>query len=236
MSASSAAIYGIGVGPGDPGLLTVRAVEVLESVTTVMTPAPKRGGESLALEIARTHLPATCEIVTGHFPMTEDRDSLRAAWDEAAATLLRRAAAAPPVAFITLGDAMLYSTWSYLLAAIRRLDPQMAVETVPGVTAMAACAAAVGRPLAEGREPLLVWPDEPPADAANLLEVAPNVVFMKAGRHLAALADLAACSGAEAVAVRRASQAQASSTRDLRAWADDREYFTTVLMHREEKP
>jgi precorrin-2/cobalt-factor-2 C20-methyltransferase len=230
-----AAIFGVGVGPGDPSLLTVRAVQVLERVTTVMTPAPRRGGESLALEIARTHLPGSCRVVTGHFPMTEDSDALRAAWEEAAATLLRLAAAAPPVAFITLGDAMLYSTWSYLLAAIRRLDSQVTVETVPGVTAMAACAAAVGSPLAEGRDPLLVWPDEPPADAAGLLDLAPNVVFMKAGRHLAALADLADVSGAQAVAVRRASQARASSTRDLRAWAEDREYFTTVLMHREEK-
>ena len=55
--------------------------------------------------------------------MTEDRDELVAAWDEAAATLLRLAAAAPPVAFITLGDAMLYSTWSYVLAAVRRASP-----------------------------------------------------------------------------------------------------------------
>jgi precorrin-2/cobalt-factor-2 C20-methyltransferase len=232
----SAAIYGVGVGPGDPALLTVRAAEVLRSAESVMTPAPRRGGESLALEIARTYLPPTCEVVTGHFPMTEDRDTLRAAWDDAAAMLLRLAAASPPVAFITLGDAMLYSTWSYLLAALRRLAPDVAVETVPGVTAMAACAAAVGRPLAEGREPLLVWPDEPPADAAALLELAPNVVFMKAGRHLEALADLAGESGAEAVAVRRASQARASSTADLRSWAGDGEYFTTVLMHREERP
>jgi len=233
-ASGEAAVYGVGVGPGDPGLLTVRAVEVLQRVTAVMTPAPKRGGESLALEIARIHLPAGCEVVSGHFPMTEDRGTLQAAWDEAAATLLRLAAVSPPVAFITLGDAMLYSTWSYLLAALRRLAPGLAVETVPGVTAMAACAAAVGRPLAEGREPLLVWPDEPPADAVGLLEVAPNLVFMKAGRHLDALADLADASGAQAVAVRRASQEQGAFTGDLRAWAGGREYFTTVLMHREE--
>ena len=127
---------------------------------------------------------------------------------------------------------MLYSTWSYVLAALRRLAPRADVETIPGVTAMAACAAAVGRPLAEGREPLLVWPDEPPDDAGALLELAPNLVFMKAGRHLDALAEAAERNGAEAVAVRRASQAGASTTRDLRAWSGDREYFTTVLMHR----
>ena len=156
-----------------------------------------------------------------------------AAWDEAAATLLRLAAAGSPVAFITLGDAMLYSTWSYVLAALRRAAPgEPTSQTIPGVTAMAACAAAVGRPLAEGREPLLVWPDEPPADAAGLLGLAPNVVFMKAGRHLDALAEVAERAGAEAVAVRRASQAGAAVTTDLRAWSGDREYFTTVLMHR----
>lgn len=228
----SATIFGIGVGPGDPGLLTVRAVRVLQGAGAVLAPAPRRGGESLALRIARPHLPEGCDVHTAHFPMTEDRDRLEAAWDEAAATLLRLVAAGLPVAFITLGDAMLYSTWSYVLAALRRAAPDAAVDTIPGVTAMAACAAAVGRPLAEGREPLLVWPGQPPADAARLLELAPNVVFMKADRHLEALADVAERAGAEAVAVRRASQAGARMTSDLRAWSGDREYFTTVLMHR----
>jgi precorrin-2/cobalt-factor-2 C20-methyltransferase len=228
----SAAIFGIGVGPGDPGLLTVRAVETLQRVRAVLAPAPRRGGDSLALSIVRPYLPETCEVHTAHFPMTEDRETLTAAWDEGAATLLRLAAAGSPVAFITLGDAMLYSTWSYLLTALRRAAPHAEVATIPGVTAMAACAAAVGRPLAEGREPLLVWPDEPPADAAALLELAPNVVFMKAGRHLEALAGVAERAGADAVAVRRASQAGERTTSDLRSWAGDHEYFTTVLMHR----
>ncbi|MCU0312577.1 MAG: precorrin-2 C(20)-methyltransferase [Solirubrobacteraceae bacterium] len=225
-------IYGVGVGPGDPGLLTVRAVEVLQHAGAVLAPAPRRGGESLALSIARAHLPAGCDVHTAHFPMTERRDELREAWDEAAALLLRLAAAGAPVAFITLGDAMLYSTWSYLLSAVLRLAPDADVRTVPGVTAMSACAAAVGRPLAEGREPLLIWPDEPPADAGGLLGLAPNVVFMKAGRHLPALAAAAERAGAEAVAVRRASQADQACTTDLSAWSADREYFTTVLMHR----
>jgi len=225
-------IHGVGVGPGDPGLLTVRAVDVLRSAGAVLAPAPHRGGDSLALSIVRPYLPAGCEVHTAHFPMTERRGELRVAWDEAAALLLRLAAAGAPVAFITLGDAMLYSTWSYLHAAVRRLAPDADVRTVPGVTAMSACAAAVGRPLAEGREPLLVWPDEPPADAGELLGLAPNVVFMKAGRHLPALATAAQRSGADAVAVRRASRPDEAWTTELREWSADREYFTTVLMHR----
>jgi len=228
----SGPIFGVGVGPGDPRLLTVRAVEVLRASGAVVAPASRLGGESLAHSIARPHLLESGAVHAAHFPMTEDRDVLAAAWDDAATTLLRLAAAGSPAAFITLGDAMLYSTWSYVLAALRRLAPRAAVETIPGVTAMAACAAAVGRPLAEGREPLLVWPDAPPDDCGALLELAPNLVFMKAGRHLSALAEAAERAGAEAVAVRRASQVGASTTGDLREWSNDREYFTTVLMHR----
>ena len=229
------AIYGVGVGPGDPRLLTLHAVEVLRSCRVVMAPAPRRGAESLALSIARSHIAEDCRVVTAHFPMIEDRATVQSAWEEAATTLLRAAQETPPVAFITLGDAMFYSTWSYLLAAVRRRAPGTAVETVPGVTAIAACASALGRPLAEGRDPLLVWPDAPPANPSAILELAPNVVFMKAGRHLSALADLAERPGIEAAAVRRASQPNAETTTDLRSWVDGREYFTTVLVHREEK-
>lgn len=229
---SAGTIVGVGVGPGDPGLLTVRAVEVLHGAGAVVAPAPRRGGDSLALSIARPHMPEGCDVRTAHFPMTEDLEVLTAAWDEAAATLMRLAADGRPAVFITLGDAMLYSTWSYVLAAVRRADPGADVRTIPGVTAMSACAAAVGRPLAEGRDPLLVWPDEPPADAADLFRLAPNVVFMKAGRHLEDLAVVAEEAGADAVAARRASQAGVRVTDDLRAWTGERDYFTTVLMHR----
>jgi len=229
---SDRVIVGVGVGPGDPGLLTVRAVEALRTAGAVLAPAARREGESLALSIARPHLPEGCAVRTAHFPMSEDPGALSAAWDAAAATLLRLADDGAPAVFITLGDAMLYSTWSYVLAALRRADPAADVRTIPGVTAMSACAAAAGRPLAEGREPLLVWPDEPPTDAAGLLSFAPNVVFMKAGRHLEDLARLADETGAEAVAVTRASQAGARVTDDLRARAGERDYFTTVLMQR----
>ena len=231
----SATIFGVGIGPGDPGLLTLNAVEVLQAATAVVAPAPRAGGESLALRIVQRHLPAACNVHTVQLPMTEDRAALQLAWDEAAATLARLAGAGP-VAFITLGDALLYSTWSYVLAALRRLAPEVATATIPGITAMAACAAAVGRPLAEGREPLLLWPDAPPSDPAALLALAPNIVFMKADRHLTALAALAENYSAEAVAVRRASQPDGCSTDDLRAWVGgERDYLTTVLMHRKER-
>lgn len=230
MSNTYGMIYGVGVGPGDPQLLTLRAVEVLRKVDAVLVPRSKEDRDSLALSIARPHLPADCAVLEAVFPMTEDRTRLEQAWNAAAETMLAHAVAGRAIAFLTLGDAMLYSTWSYLLQAIRRRDAQVPVETVPGITAMSACAAAVGEPLAEGRAPLLVWPDAPPADPAPLLALAPNIVFMKAARHLDALAQV----DADAVAVRRCSLPDQQVTRDLHAWAEEKDYFTTVLLHRAE--
>lgn len=227
-------VYGVGVGPGDPGLLTMRAVEVLGLVDVIATPAARWDLGSLALEIARPHLPPACAVEKLELPMTEDRETLARAWDDAALRLADHARAGRSAAFITLGDSTLYSTWSYIAASLARLAADVPLETVPGVTAMAACAVAAGEPLAVGREPLLIWPASPPADADRLLDLAPNVVFMKAGRHLAGLASLVEGGECSATAVRRAGQSAAAITHDLREWVDDRDYFTTVLVRRDE--
>ena len=230
----SGTLYGIGVGPGDPQLLTLRAVDVLRQVSAVLAPQARKSAESLALAIARPHLPAECEIMEAVFPMTEERAALELAWEQAAKMMLDRAAGGQSVAFLTLGDAMLYSTWSYLLTAIRRLQPDAPVATVPGITAMSACAAATGQPLAEGRAPLLIWPDAPPDDLSPLCRLAPNLVFMKADRHLHALADAAEAHRLAATAVRRCTLPDELICRDLRGMDESRNYFTTVLMHAED--
>ena len=228
-------IFGVGVGPGDPALLTLRAVEVLQRVSAVMAPRAKQEGGSLALSIARPHLPASCAVLEAIFPMTEDQSVLAHAWDDAAAMLLIRARQGEDVAFLTLGDAMLYSTWSYVLQAIRRQDRDIEVVTVPGITAMSACAAVLNRPLAEGRAPLLVWPDAPPVDIAQLLQLAPNIVFMKAARYLKSLATFADEQGASAVAVQRCTLAEQQVIRKLHEAPETLNYFTTVLLQVEDR-
>lgn len=231
----SGTIYGIGVGPGDPSLLTLRAVEILHAVSAVLVPKSTRERDSLALQIAQPHLPAACEVMEAVFPMTADRAVLEQAWQQAAALLLERANAGADVAFLTLGDAMLYSTWGYLLQAILVRQPAASVVSVPGITAMSACAAALGTPLAAGREPLLIWPDTPPAELSALRQLAPNLVFMKAARHLQSLAESAEKEHLSACAVRRCSLPDEQITTELSVWADDVDYFTTVLMHSEEQ-
>ncbi|MDP2233123.1 MAG: SAM-dependent methyltransferase, partial [Actinomycetota bacterium] len=138
-------------------------------------------------------------------------------------------------AFVTLGDTMLYSTWGYVLRALRRYHPDVVAETVPGVPAYCACAALLGEPLAEGRDALLVWPDAPPTDLAPLLAVAPNVGALKVGRHLEALLDAAADAGARVSAVQRCGlprERVATDASDLVGGAV--EYFTTTIVRKKE--
>ena len=215
-------------GPGDPALLTVRAVEVAAGGRAPSWRRRRaRGGESLALSIARA-LPAG-GVRGGHGALPDDRGPRtrprRRAWDEAAATLLAPVSplAAPPRS-PSSPSATRCSTAPG--ATCWRPSPRLSRDggrDRPRHHRHGRLRGRPRRPLAEGRDPLLVWPDAPPADAAALLELAPNIVFMKADRHLEALADLA---GGEAVA--RAGP-QPAAVRRACAPAGRPRYFTTDL-------
>lgn len=150
-------LYGLGIGPGAPDLLTLRAARILERVPVVVGPRPRRGEDSLAARIAKPHLPPGARLEELVFPMVRDASVLRAAWREAAQRILEWLQDGD-VAFLTLGDASLYSTWTYLRAAILDIAPDQRVETVPGITSFAASAARTERALAEGDQPLVVVP------------------------------------------------------------------------------
>lgn len=224
-------VYGIGVGPGDPKLVTLRAAEVLGRVPVVVAPGSGRGETGLALDVARPYLSPDCRVIVSRLPMTTDREDLREAWEGTARVLAGEASQGRDVAFITIGDPTLYSTWGYVISALRSVFPEVRVETVPGVMSMAACAAYSGMSLAQGREPLLIWPAAP-ADDLRRLRAFPNIVLMKAGLHLESIAEIAESSGHEVIAVRRVGQPTAASTRDLRSWSNESDYFTTVIMKR----
>jgi precorrin-2/cobalt-factor-2 C20-methyltransferase len=150
-------LYGLGIGPGAPDLLTLRAVDVLRRVPVVVGPRPRSGEQSLAARIARPHLSSDSRLEELTFPMVRDPEALRMAWAEAARRILTWLEQGD-VAFLTLGDASLYSTWTYLRSAIRTAKPGQRIETVPGITSFSAAAARTGRALAEGDEALVVVP------------------------------------------------------------------------------
>lgn len=176
-------LYGVGVGPGDPDLVTVKAVRILRDADVVAVPVADTGEEGRAERIVRTHADRVVRRLV--FALT-DESARDCAWDAAGATV---AAAyddgARTVAFATIGDPNVYSTFTYLATTVRSLVPDIEVRTVPGVTAMQALAATSGTVLVEGRESLALMPLTAGVDTLRrALDTHDTVVAYKGGRML----------------------------------------------------
>jgi precorrin-2/cobalt-factor-2 C20-methyltransferase len=154
-----AVVYAVGVGPGDPELLTRKAERVLRQADVVLAPVSNPTEASVALETVREFLDEERqEIIIHQFPMTSDKSRLIAAWQGAAALIAERVSAGKDVAFITIGDPLLYSTFIYLLRILLESHPQIAIEIVPGISSINTAAAVACVPLAEADERIAIIP------------------------------------------------------------------------------
>jgi len=154
-----AMVYAVGVGPGDPELLTRKAERVLRQADVVLAPVSNPSESSIALDTVRDFLDEERqEIIIHQFPMTSDRSRLLPAWQEAAALVAARVLAGKDVAFVTIGDPLLYSTFIYLLRIFRESYPQIAIEIVPGISSINTSAAVACVPLAEADERIAIIP------------------------------------------------------------------------------
>ena len=184
-------LYGIGVGPGDPELLTLKAARLLAQVEVVFTAASTKNDFSNARDIAARHLPPDRELVRLGFPMTRDKQALREAWEKNADTVAAVLKEGRDAAFLTLGDPMIYSTFGYLLQVLRQAHPQAPVEVVPGVTSFQAAAAETRTVLVEAGQSLVLtsgMSDAPRFE--QLCLAAENAVVLKAYKNYAAIVDM----------------------------------------------
>lgn len=177
-------LYGIGVGPGDPELITVKAVRILKQVARVFAAASTTNSHSLAEKTISPYLRDGTPIVRLNFPMTRDRAVLSEAWKGNARSILDAVETGEDVALITLGDPMTYSTFGYMMGTLSRMKPELPIRVVPGVTSFQAASAAAGWVLAEGEESLTVVSGALGAERLKeVIEHTDNVVILKVYRH-----------------------------------------------------
>ncbi len=229
-------LYGVGVGPGDPELVTLKAMRVLQEVPVICVPQAETSRDSYALEIIKSYLDEDKqEILRLTFP-TDDEEAAGEVWRGAANSVGERLAKSQDVAFITEGDPMLYSTFSYVLYAVCQNFPEAQVEIIPGVSSVMAAAASAGVPLVTHGQRLAILPAVYGID--DLSEAIANydtIVLMKVNRTLLqALANLEQLGLAgKGIYVRRASTAREEVVRDLRRLSsEDLDYFSLLIIKR----
>lgn len=176
-------MYGIGVGPGDADLLTIKAANIIREADVICAPVSAESKPSLALSIVQKFLDERTDnygLLKPLFPMIEDEKVLSVYWDDAALKIIQKLNQGLDVAFVTLGDPSIYSTFSYIN---KRIEYQgFEVEVVPGITSFTGCAATAGISLGEKDEIIVIVPkvDE---RLGRILEYGDTFVVMKTSRH-----------------------------------------------------
>ncbi|WP_458456318.1 precorrin-2 C(20)-methyltransferase [Methanobrevibacter sp.] len=181
-------LYGIGVGPGDSELITLKAARILETVPVIFSPKSSKEKDSIALSIVKPILEKRDDykrlmIVAPIFPMIEDKSELEKIWDSASEMISQYLDSGRDVAFITLGDTSIFSTYSYVQ---KRLIDSYEIETIPGITSFTACAAARNKALVEQNQILTVVPKIDDR-LEEVLEYSDSIVLMKASRNTSEL-------------------------------------------------
>ena len=184
-------LYGVGVGPGAPDLMTLRAARLIGNATVVAYPT-LAGAASFARSIAAELIPAGAVEIVMDVPMSTEREPAQAAYDQGATQIAATLDNGQDVVCLCEGDPFFYGSFMYLYA---RLSTRYRVEIVPGVTSITACAAVAGMPLVARNERLTVLPGPlPEPELRARIDGAESVVITKVGRHLpkirAVIADL----------------------------------------------
>ena len=227
----SGTLYGLGIGPGDPELITVKALRLLQAVPVLAYPAPETG-DSLARRIVESHLTGGQAEIAIRMPMLASRFPAQEIYDWAAGELGHHLEAGRDVAVLCEGDPFFYGSFMYLFA---RMAERFAVEVVPGVSSLTACAASLGAPLAARNDVLTVLPA--PLDDALLaarLDAVDAAAIIKVGRHFGRIRRLLEGLGLVESAryIERATMADQKILPLDAVEAEEVPYFSMVLLHK----
>ena len=179
-------LTGIGVGPGDPDLLTVKAVKAIQNADTIMCPASKEDRPSIAFSVVESLIDKSKnqEIIKLIFPMTKDKDVLESHWKINSKIMAEKVLSGKNVVYLTVGDPYLYSTWIYMHRDLKEKYPDMDISVVPGIVSIFSFASKVGISVAEGAEKVAIIPSC--YDLSSVKEIAKHsesMIFLKDGRY-----------------------------------------------------
>lgn len=188
-------LYVLGIGPGDPELMTLKTVRILKEVPCVFVPKGREEGSSLALSIVQKSLSLDGkEIVEAFFPMKKTmgggKEDLDQQWNETVDAVLNRLDRGIDAAFITIGDPGIYSTFFYLYDRLLKRRPSLAIEIVPGISSINAAAARAGLFLGLGNERIAVLPANYLDSLEEMLEKFDTVVLMKVNKVFDTVRDV----------------------------------------------
>ena len=218
--------YGVGVGPGDPELMTLKAIRLIRENDVIAVPG-KVAKEAVAYQIAAAVVPelADKELVSVYMPMIKDRALIDAEHRKGAKLLEQYLDQGKNVVYITLGDPTVYCTFSYLQHILEADGYQ--VELVPGITSFCAAAARLNLPLVEWDEPLHIVPAVHKTGEA--LDQSGTYVLMKSASHMAEVKGLLRASGRDVQAVENCSMATEKVYRSVEEIPDDAGYFSLIV-------
>jgi precorrin-2/cobalt-factor-2 C20-methyltransferase len=226
--------YGIGVGPGDPELLTIKAVHALKAVDVLIAPKTEKKEESLALSIAKPYLDEKVDIIYQTFPMVKDFARHTEVWEENEQEILNLLKSGKNVAFLTLGDPMFYSTYIYIFERLQK--KQVNICTIPGVPAFNGIAGAIGQPVVSGDDILAVIPATAhPERIRKALQAADDFVIMKVYKNFPEITKLLEQHHLldHAVLVSRIGLDGERIIQDVSAHKNDKiNYLSTILVHK----
>ena len=220
----SGIFYGIGVGPGDPELLMVKAIKAIEQVDVLIAPKTEKKDGSVALTVAKPYLKKDVEIVYQVFPMVKGfAENSTDAWESNKQEILELLRSGKNVAFLTIGDPMFYSTYIYVFRLLE--NEGVDIQTIPGIPAFAAIGSQLGYPIVEGDDVLAIIPaTASPEKVEKAMQAADNVVLMKVYKNFEEVADMLDKN-------EMAEQAVLVS----RAGLDDEKIIYDVLAHKKDK-
>jgi precorrin-2/cobalt-factor-2 C20-methyltransferase len=185
-------LYGVGVGPGDPELITIKSYRAMKESPVIAYPKKRKGSKSYAFQIVEHYLDTNEKEMLGLvFPMTKDKETLNRKWNEIVENTWEYLKAGKDVAFVTEGDPMLYSTYIHMYRLMKELHPEVEVKTIPGISSANGAAARLGLPLADGDDWTAIIPATEDRERMKkaLLEH-DGIVFIKVAKVLGMMIEL----------------------------------------------